>query len=232
METTKEIAEKLGLVRKFKPSGLYKGKYISSLVPTTLVLLRSLPGLTRHLHTPRNSGFGPNFCHYQTCRAWVGARLQFRNTYHKGFSLFMGQTRYHAPDENSCLFWWADHQLRSHSHFYLRALSPPPHFPIRFTLFLYLRIYRFKSAISIFPSFNIHLQPTLAPSVIFTPTWIPHISSTCHSPSHPPTIPSTALRCEYPFKFQKWNFKRDMCTFWGVLVFEVVLVLEVLGLRS
>ena len=36
--------------------------------------------------------------------------------------------------------------------FYLRALSPPPHFPIRFILFLYLRIYRFKSAISIFPS--------------------------------------------------------------------------------
>ena len=32
------------------------------------------------------------------------AHLPFRNMYHKGFSLFMGQTCYHAPDENSCLF--------------------------------------------------------------------------------------------------------------------------------
>ena len=44
---------------------------------------------------------------------WMSARLPFRNTYHKGFSLFMGQTRYHAPDKNSCLFWWADRYSRS-----------------------------------------------------------------------------------------------------------------------
>ena len=39
--------------------------------------------------------------------------------------------------------------MGDHDHiptFYLRALSPPPHFPIRCILFLYLRIYRFKSA--------------------------------------------------------------------------------------
>ena len=60
---------------------------------------------------------GPNFRNHQACRAWMGARLPFRNTYHKGFSLFMGQTpRYYAPDEISCLFWWADHYSRSHSH--------------------------------------------------------------------------------------------------------------------
>ena len=34
----------------------------------------------------------------------VGVHLTFPNMYHKGFSLFMGQKRYHAPDENSCLF--------------------------------------------------------------------------------------------------------------------------------
>ena len=28
-------------------------------------------------------------------------------------------------------------------------------------------------------------------------------------PSHPPMIPSTALRSEYPFKFQKWNYKQS-----------------------
>ena len=34
-----EMAEKLGLVRKFKTSELYKGNNISSLVPTILVFL-------------------------------------------------------------------------------------------------------------------------------------------------------------------------------------------------
>ena len=61
--------------------------------------------------------------------SWMGARLPFRNTYHKGFALFMGQTRYyHAPDENNCLITTRDHIPT----FHLRALSPPPHFPIWF----------------------------------------------------------------------------------------------------
>ena len=47
---------------------------------------------------------GLKFRNHRACRAWMGARLPFRNTYHKGFSLFMGQTRYYAPDENSGLF--------------------------------------------------------------------------------------------------------------------------------
>ena len=41
---------------------------------------------------------GPKFRNHQACRAWMGARLPFRNTYHKGFSLFMGQARYYAPE--------------------------------------------------------------------------------------------------------------------------------------
>ena len=47
-----------------------------------------------------------------------------------------------------------DGRITTHDHiptFYLRALSPPPHFRIRFFLFLYLRIYRIKSPISISP---------------------------------------------------------------------------------
>ena len=41
-------------------------------------------------------------------------------------------------------------------------------------------------------------------SLFFTPTITPR----SHSPLPFPTIPSTALRSEYPFKFQKWNFQQ------------------------
>ena len=46
--------------------------------------------------------------HHRTCRAWVGVRLPFRNTYQKGIYPFLGQTRYYAPDEIGGLFRWAD----------------------------------------------------------------------------------------------------------------------------
>ena len=70
--------------------------------------------------------FGPNFRNKRKCRAWMGTRLPFRNTYHKGVYPFLGQTRYYAPDENSGLFRWADHH--STVTFSLSPLerSPPP----------------------------------------------------------------------------------------------------------
>ena len=60
------------------------------------------------------------------CRAWMGARLPFRNTYHKGMYPFLGQTHYYAPDKNNGLFRWADHHPTV--TFSLRPLerSPPP----------------------------------------------------------------------------------------------------------
>ena len=54
METTKTLAKKLGLVRKFKHSGLYKGKYTSSLVLTIPVLLVIAPSVHTILpHSPQ-----------------------------------------------------------------------------------------------------------------------------------------------------------------------------------
>ena len=38
--------------------------------------------------SPCNSVWA-KFRNHQTCRAWIGARLPFRNTYHKGFSLLI-----------------------------------------------------------------------------------------------------------------------------------------------
>ena len=95
----------MGTGRVPKHISKYRWKFHSMEVrfPTILVLLWSLPGPTLSSALPI-FWFGPNFHHHQTCRAWMSVRLPFRNTYHKGFSLFMGQTRYHASDENSCLY--------------------------------------------------------------------------------------------------------------------------------
>ena len=63
----------------------------------------------------------------------MGARLPFRNMYHKGIYLFLGKMRYYAPDENGGLFQWADHlPTVTFSLSPLRALSPTcpiPHPP-------------------------------------------------------------------------------------------------------
>ena len=92
--------------------------------------------------------------------------------------------------------------------FNLRALSPPPLYLIRFSLFLGLLIQRLKICY-LHILFIIYLRPTLALSVFYTPTRISRVSSPSHSPSHPPTIPSTALRSEYPFRFQSNTPLRD-----------------------
>ena len=61
----------------------------------------------------------------------MGAHLPFRNMYHKGIYLILGQIHYYAPDENSGLFQWADHlPTVTFSLSPLRALSPSPTCPI------------------------------------------------------------------------------------------------------
>ena len=76
---------------------------------------------------------GPKFRNHQTCRAWMGARLPYRNTYHKGIYPFVEQTRHYAPDEIGCLFWWADH---FHGHSFISILlERSPRVPLSFSTF-------------------------------------------------------------------------------------------------
>ena len=96
--------------------------------PTPLLIHTWNQQLWRNIMPTINTNPAPHTFHKPCILAWakipkpssmsgmMGVQLPFWNTYHKGFSLFMKQTRYYAPDENSCLFWWADHDSRSHSH--------------------------------------------------------------------------------------------------------------------
>ena len=110
--------------------------------------------------------------------------------------------------ENSCF----DGRIIIHDHIPtnpLRALSSLPHFLTRYVLFLVL-----------FYSPSINLFTSISPSLF---SLSPHKRASCfshllelhvylHFPITLlpfPTISSTALRSEYPFKFQKSNFQRD-----------------------
>ena len=133
----------------------------------------------------------------------MDARLPFRNTYHKGFSLVMGQTRYHAPDENGCLPF--DGRIIIHDYIptnTLRALSLLPRVTVCFVPCASLVTVR--QSIHLHILFIIHFLPAQMRFLCFTPN-----TTLCdaHSfrvylrfpiPPVPfPTIPSTALRSEY-----------------------------------
>ena len=109
----RRISEKLGLVRRFKPSDLYKG--ISLLLSFPISAFAILP----EEHTFSAHAIfrpGPKFHNHQVCRAWMGVHLPFWNTYQEGIYPFMGQTCCYAPDDTNCLFWWADQHSRLHFH--------------------------------------------------------------------------------------------------------------------
>ena len=92
---------------------------------------------------------GLKFRNHQTCRAWMGAHLPYRNTYHKGIYPFVEQTHHYAPDEIGCLFWWTD---ITHSHSFTISspssssalpVSPfysPPFMPLTICYFILLHV--------------------------------------------------------------------------------------------
>ena len=48
---------------------------------------------------------GPKIRNHRTCWTWMDARLPFQNMHQNPL---LGQTRYYAPEEKSCLFRWVD----------------------------------------------------------------------------------------------------------------------------
>ena len=58
---------------------------------------------------------------HRTCRAWMGARPPFQNTYHKGMCPFLGQSHCYVPDENREFA-----SITSWSHIHRIAMSAPP----------------------------------------------------------------------------------------------------------
>ena len=138
----------------------------------------------------------------------MGVRLPFRNRYHKGFSLLWDK---HAIMPLMRIAVCFEGRIVIHDHIptnSLRALSPLPHYLTRYVSLL---VPFYSPSINIFTSIS---------SSLFT--FSPHKCTPCFShllelhvylrfpiPLLPfPTIPSTALRSEHPFKFQKWNFQQ------------------------
>ena len=66
--------------------------------PTTFLAISSpFPGSSSlTAHPSFRSGL--KIRNHRMSRAWMGARLPFRNTYQKGIYPFWGQARYYAPD--------------------------------------------------------------------------------------------------------------------------------------
>ena len=105
-----------------------------------------------------------------------------------------------------------DERIIIHDHIpidTIRALSLP--FPIFvYCMFCSLRLFIHRP--------SIHSSPYLSSLFIFSPrkrapccSHLLELQVFLRFPIYPlpfPTIPSTALRSEYPFKFQKWNFQQ------------------------
>ena len=66
-----------------------KGKSLRKFADSPMKLARKAYPDLPATHQNEN-WFGPKLRNHRACRAWMGVHLPFRNTYHKGFSLFMG----------------------------------------------------------------------------------------------------------------------------------------------
>ena len=94
----------------------------------------------------------------------------------------------------------------------LRVLSPLPHYLTRYALFL---VPFYSPSINLFTSISSSLF-TFSPhkrALCFSHLLELHVYLRIRIPHLPLcTIPSTALRSEYPFKFQKWDFQQKCQT--------------------
>ena len=113
----------------------------------------------------------------------------------------------------------------------LSVLSPLPHvsYSVCFVPCAFLVIVR--PSIHLYILFVIHFLPEHTRFLCFTPTTTSCDTHSFHmyfpfpiSPLPFPTIPSTALRSEYPLKFQKWNCQISSHESFTMLGFELCML--------
>ena len=97
----------------------------------------------------------------------------------------------------------------------LRALSPLPHVSYTVCFVSCACLVTVRQCIHLYILFIILFLSAQTRFLCFTPTTTPCDTNSFHvylrfpiPPLPFPTIPSTALRSEYPLKFQKWNLQQ------------------------
>ena len=154
MYSTKDLTKRLGLVKKFKPSGIFKGKHISSSSPRQPGAFVIVPRVhtPRTPRSPRRIGLAQNSATIERVgHGWVRA-------YHfetRTIKVFLSLWDKHAVMPLMRIAVYLDGRISSRGHirtFYLERSPSPSHLPVLYSFLIFSFIHQHTPIHLNFPS--------------------------------------------------------------------------------